>query len=59
MIVATADPCKFETIIEPIIQRTLPVTTQLQSLLAKPAQVHEVLADINQVCQVLELHNLN
>ena len=52
IIAATADPCKFETIIEPITGTTLPVAAQLQAILAKPAQVVEVPADIKAVQQV-------
>lgn len=51
IIAATADPCKFETIIEPITGTTLPVAAQLQAILAKPAQVVEVPADIKAVQQ--------
>lgn len=35
-IVATADPCKFETIIEPLLDIHVPVALQLQELLNRP-----------------------
>ena len=54
IIVATADPCKFEMIIEPLIQTTLVVPAQLQSLLAKPAKVIEVAAELHQVQLAVE-----
>lgn len=42
IIVATAHPCKFENIIEPLIHEKLSTPYQLQILLDKPVQVHEV-----------------
>lgn len=54
IIAATADPCKFETIIEPITKTTLPVAPQLQEILAKSAKVVEVKADIKEVQKALE-----
>lgn len=38
VIVATADPCKFETIVEPIIQQHVPIKPVLSKLLAKESQ---------------------
>lgn len=53
-IAATAAPCKFETIIEPLIQTTLPIAAQLQQLLTRPVQLLKVEADIKQIQQTLE-----
>ena len=57
IIAATADPCKFETILEPIVNKILPIAPQLQELLNKPAKLVEVDADIRQVAAALENHN--
>ncbi len=53
IIAATADPCKFETIIEPIIGNKLPVAPQLQALLDKPTKLVETDANIRQVAAAL------
>jgi len=58
IIAATADPCKFETIIEPITQTNLPIASQLQEILAKPTKAVEVKADIKEVQKALE-SNIN
>lgn len=42
IVVATADPCKFDTIIEPIIQAKVPVAPQLQELLDKPTHILKI-----------------
>ncbi len=42
IIVATADPVKFDTVIEPLIQASIPIPPQLQELLKKPTHVLEV-----------------
>jgi len=49
IIAATADPAKFETIIEPLINKTVPVAPQLQAMLDKPQQVVSVKADGAQI----------
>ena len=43
IITATADPCKFETIIEPILDQRIPVAPQLKTLLAKPSYKSEAI----------------
>lgn len=42
IVVATADPSKFDDIIEPIIQTKVPLASQLQELLDKPTHFIEV-----------------
>jgi threonine synthase len=49
IIAATAAPCKFETIIEPLIGETLPVATQLQALLDMPVHRVETNAEMKEV----------
>lgn len=42
IVVATADPSKFNTIIEPLIDGKMPTPPQLQELLAKPMHIIDV-----------------
>lgn len=42
IVVATADPSKFETIIEPIIETKVPIAPQLKALLNKPTLILKV-----------------
>ncbi len=53
IIAATAAPCKFETVIEPLLAITLPVAPQLAQLLTRDVQMVEVSADINEVANAL------
>jgi threonine synthase len=46
IVVATAHPAKFETIVEPIVGRKVPVPPELAVLLARPSQATEVEATI-------------
>jgi threonine synthase len=50
---ATADPAKFETIVEPLIKATLPVPQGLAALLAKPARAQPMAADLRALSAVL------
>lgn len=42
IVAATADPSKFDSVIEPLIQMTIPTPRQLEALLAKPTSVCEI-----------------
>lgn len=42
ILVATAHPAKFETIVEPLIGMAVPVPTELQALLARPATAQSI-----------------
>jgi threonine synthase len=53
IIAATAAPCKFETVIEPIIGSTIPVDAQLTKLMSRAQFGVEVAADIKEVQQAL------
>lgn len=53
IIAATADPCKFENIIEPIIYEKLPLAPQLQKALTNSPPLEEIDADLKQVQQAL------
>lgn len=54
VVVATADPCKFDTVIEPIIKAKVPMSAQLQRLLAKPNKIQPVEANLNAIRAVIE-----
>jgi threonine synthase len=54
IIAATANPCKFETIIEPLINKTLTIPAQLQNLLSKTSRKISIHADIAELIQYLE-----
>jgi threonine synthase len=54
IVVATADPCKFDTAIEPIIKAKVPMAAQLQRLLAKPNKIQPVKASLNAIRAVIE-----
>ncbi len=49
IMVATADPCKFETVIEPIIQKSVPVAPQLVSLLTRPNKKIRILPELRNI----------
>jgi threonine synthase len=57
VIVATADPCKFDTIIEPIIKQTLPIAPQLQQLLNQPAKIITINPSLNELYTALLARN--
>jgi threonine synthase len=46
IIVATAHPAKFETVVEPLIRKSLDVPDQLQQLLFKPSKYTSIQPDI-------------
>lgn len=49
IIVATADPCKFETIIEPIIKQPVSIAPQLIALLKKPNKKIHIKPDLTNI----------
>ena len=54
IVVATAHPAKFETIVEPIIGEKVPLPAGLAELLARPAHAHEIEPDIAALAAALE-----
>ena len=48
VIVATAHPAKFESIVEPLIGERLEVPPQLRELLERPNRLEEIEADLDQ-----------
>lgn len=53
-IVATADPCKFETVIEPLLQQAPPLSPSMQTLLARPTFYQEVGNDLEAIREKAE-----
>jgi len=53
IVVATAHPAKFETIIEPLLRHPVETPVALAALLARPAQAEPIRADYTDLCAVL------
>ncbi|WP_186644024.1 threonine synthase [Fluviispira vulneris] len=49
IVVSTADPCKFDDIIEPIIQEKIPIPEQMQNLLNRESMHWEVKAELSDI----------
>lgn len=54
ILVATAHPAKFETIVEPLIGKTVPVPAELDALLARPAKAQTIEPTLAALATVLE-----
>jgi threonine synthase len=54
VVVATAHPAKFETIVEPVVVRPVDVPPALAALLDRPARVHDLEPRIDALVGVLE-----
>lgn len=52
IIVATADPAKFDDVIEPLIHKKIPISPQLQSLLALPSHHISTTPDLNAIKEI-------
>ncbi|CDZ75982.1 Threonine synthase [Legionella massiliensis] len=55
VVVATADPSKFDDIIEPIIKTKVPIAPQLQRLLDRPNRIQRVKADLGKLKELLAI----
>lgn len=53
LLVATAHPAKFETVVEPLIDETVPVPPALASLLDRPAQAEPLVPELDRLREVL------
>ena len=53
ILVGTAHPAKFETIVEPLIGRPVPVPPELQSLLDRPAQAVSIEPNLGALAEAL------
>lgn len=56
IMVATADPCKFEEIIEPIAGKSIFIPEQMQIMLEKPSNVIIVKPDLDEIQKLITLH---
>ncbi len=54
ILVATAHPAKFETIVEPLIGESVPVPPELAELLARPARARSIEPSLTALAKVLE-----
>ena len=54
IIVATAEAAKFETVIEPLVKVTLPLSKRLSLLLHKEVSVLEISADLEALVEIME-----
>jgi threonine synthase len=51
IVVATAHPAKFESIVEPLLGRTLDIPESLAELLGKPSHLKEISADLQELIE--------
>lgn len=56
IVVSTAHPSKFETVIEPILSIILPVPESLEAILNKPSKAIESPANLNAIGQIVQEH---
>ena len=54
ILVGTAHPAKFETIVEPLIGATVPVPPELQALLERPAHAIAIEPNLEALARVLQ-----
>ncbi len=53
ILVGTAHPAKFETIVEPIIGETVPLPAELEEILARPAKAISINADLDSLASAM------
>ncbi len=53
ILVGTAHPAKFETIVEPIIGETVPLPAELEEILARPAKAISINADLESLASAI------
>jgi len=54
ILVATAHPAKFETIVEPIIGETVPLPPELEDILARPAHAITISPELSALATAIE-----
>jgi threonine synthase len=54
IMVATADPCKFEEVIEPLIGQSVPVPTPMVAMLNKPSVIRVVKPELSEVQKIVK-----
>lgn len=52
--VATAHPAKFETIVEPLVNRSVPLPVELAAILSRPSRATEIRPDLASLAEALE-----
>lgn len=57
IVVATADPSKFDEVIEPLIETAIPIPQQLQKLLDRPNKIMRIKADLAAIREFLGTSN--
>lgn len=53
ILVGTAHPAKFETIVEPVIGETVPLPPELEEILARPAKAISIKADLDSLASAI------
>ncbi len=56
ILVATAHPAKFETIVEPLIGETVPLPEELAGILSRPSRAVSIEPDLDAVAAAMEEH---
>lgn len=56
ILVATAHPAKFETIVEPLIGTTIPLPAELSAILSRPSRSVSIDPRLDELAAALELH---
>lgn len=54
IMVATADPCKFEEVIEPLIGQSIPLPMQMEVMLRKPSVIKVVKPKLSEIQKMVE-----
>jgi threonine synthase len=56
ILVATAHPAKFETIVEPLIGETVPLPEELAEILSRPSRAVSIEPDLDAVAAAMDEH---
>ena len=56
IVVSTANPCKFDEIIEPLIHKKVPIEQQLKDILDKPLKINEIDASLIEIKKSIQNH---
>jgi threonine synthase len=56
ILVATAHPAKFETIVEPLIGETVPLPVELAAILSRPSRAVSIEPDLEAVAAAMKKH---
>ena len=53
ILVATAHPAKFETVVEPLVHATVPLPPELQAILSKPSRSVTITPSIDALMEAM------